>query len=83
MGAPRDRALQAFEERGVGLDPVEQPGQRFGVTDRKVARVIASKQADRTVDARGQYRNAGGDGFRHDVRSPFAERRQNHGPRTG
>ena len=75
MGAPRDRALQALEERGVGLDPVQQPRQRLGITDRKVARVIASKQANRTVDARGQHRNAGGDGFGHDVRSPFAERR--------
>src|SRR5215813_3513933 len=56
--------------------------QRFGIADRKIARIVASKQANRAFDARSQHWNAGGGGFGYDVRSTFVQRRQNHGART-
>ena len=82
MRAARRRAMQAREELRTGLDLAQQPRQRRGVADREIAGIVAAEQADRAVDARGQHRHAGGDGFGYDVGAALAERRQHHGPRA-
>src|SRR5262249_42637889 len=66
-GTARDRTFEPLEESGIRLDAGQQLRQRFGIADRKIARIIAPEQAKRTVDARRQYRNAGGHGLGYDV----------------
>ena len=61
MRAARDRAIKPLEECGVGLDPGEQLRQRLGIANRKVARIVASEQANGAVDAGGEHRYA----FKH------------------
>ena len=53
--------------------------QRRGVADRKVAGIVGAQQSDRSVDARGEHRNARCDRLGDDVRPALAHRREHHG----
>src|SRR5262245_8112538 len=77
-----DRSREPPEECGIVLDAMQEPRQRFGVTNRKIAGVVAPEQADRAVDTGGEHRYACCDRLRYHVCSAFAHRRQNHRPRT-
>ena len=74
MRAARDRTMQAHQEFRTALDRLQQFCQRRSVTYRKIARVLAAEQANRTIDARGEHRHASSDGFGYDVGSAFAQR---------
>ena len=72
MGAPSGRSAQPHEKLRIGLDPVEQSSKRCRIANCKIARVIAAKQADRAIDARGQDRDTGGEGFGYDISPALA-----------
>src|SRR5262249_58312589 len=56
---------------------LRQPGR---AANWKMARIVPAEQADRAIDVRGQHGNAGRDRLGNDVRSAFAQRREDDGP---